>query len=946
MQGAKFYSVILFASITAACLAEHHDWEDQNVLQRLRLPARTYFIPYTSQVGDCKINLNGRWQFRWTPTPDDRIKDFYLCDYVPDSSWTTLPVPATWETSGFGTPIYISAGYPFKIDPPYVTSQPDSSWTTFSERNPTGQYIRTFTIPSEWQNDKGSSVLRLDGVSSAFYVWIDGNFVGYSQGSMEAAEFYIDDALSTSKASHTIAIEVYKYCDGSYLEDQDFWRLAGIHRDVCIYHTPALRINNVSVRTLPDSTFNRWSLLIDPQLGCSQDGSAYGHTIHANLLSANGDTISRLSYDAETLLDPKHKAALMNEWNPQRGPRKTGRMTVFINKPNLWSAESPYLYKLNLQLSDANGNIIQQLDQNIGFREVKIEDGQLFINGESTKIKGVNRHEHDPRLGRVMTEERMLQDIHLIKDAGLNAVRTSHYPNCPRWYELCDSLGLYIMDEANIETHGLRGALASNSDWTASYIDRTIRMAERDKNHPCIIFWSLGNESGYGPNFAAAAAWLKDFDPTRPIHYEGAQRGIGQQSDPATVDVVSRFYPRIMADYYNPGIPEGSLSERAENARWERLVQMSKNDNPYYEPSGRPIMTAEYAHAMGNAMGNFDRYWEEFNNNNRLIGGFIWDWSDQGIFTNQNGKHLPYNEQSGEPKVCYGGDFGDYPNSHTFCLNGVVMADRSLTPKYYEVKAVLGANSSNRPSKEQQKTKQVRISNKTSKANQAKLKQMLENATPSFTRAATDNDKGFGNWIAREWSSGFPSQLIDVNRKITPNEDGSIDLEITFWTDSVLPTIGRLGLCLNLPAEMNLETIQWHGLGPYESYPDRKTSCSNGIWTQSIDQQYTHYPRPQDCGNHIGTQQVLLYNKSNHGLKIEDSSKNGFSFQALPYSQADIEQTAHDIDLKTDGTIYLNLDCAILGIGNSSCGPGVLSEYCINARELNKYRLHVRVSMF
>lgn len=272
-----------------------------------------------------------------------------------------------------------------------------------------------------------------------------------------------------------------------------------------------------------------------------------------------------------------------------------------------------------------------------------------------------------------MSEERMLQDILLMKQANINAVRTSHYPNVSRWYELCDSLGLYVMDEADIEEHGLRGTLASTPDWHAAFMDRAVRMAERDKNYPSIVMWSMGNESGYGPNFAAISAWLHDFDPTRPVHYEGAQ-GVDGEPDPKTVDVISRFYTRVKQEYLNPGIAEGEDKERAENARWERLLEIAERTN-----DDRPVMTSEYAHSMGNALGNFKEYWDEIYSNPRMLGGFIWDWVDQGIY-----KELP----DGRIMVAYGGDFGDKPNLKAFCFNGLLMSDRETTPKYWEVKKV------------------------------------------------------------------------------------------------------------------------------------------------------------------------------------------------------------------------------------------------------------------
>jgi len=964
----NFGWILLLATMTTSAFAESHDWEDQHVLQRHRLPARASFIPYSQKPGDCTIDLNGTWLFRWTPTPETALNGFEKTDYTPDASWKTIAVPGTWETSGFGTPIYISAGFPFKIDPPRVTTEPAKDWTTYVERNPTGQYLRSFTIPADWQ--EGATMLRFEGVSSAFYVWVDGELVGYSQGSMEPAEFQLHGLKA---GHHTLALEVYKYCDGSYLEDQDFWRLAGIHRDVYLYHTPALRLNDVTIRTLAQGDYNHWTLQVDPELVSIDQASTQDIQIQATLTSVQGDTVAQMNCNAYDVLDADHKAALMNEWFPQRGPRKWGRMECSVEHVQTWSVEHPVLYRLLLQLVGKKGRksiILQQLDQQIGFREIKAEGGKLLVNGESIKLQGVNRHEHDPRLGRVMTEERMLQDIHLLKEAGFNAVRTSHYPNCPRWYELCDSLGLYIMDEADIESHGLRGTLASDPDWAGAFMDRTVRMAERDKNHPCIIFWSLGNESGFGPNFAATSAWLKEFDPTRLIHYEGAQRGTTLPLDPASVDVVSRFYPRVMAEYYNPGLPSDSKEERAENARWERLVELSvngkwkmvngklipieatsesadSNNSPFSILNSqfsetRPIMTAEYAHAMGNAMGNFERYWEEFRANDQLVGGFIWDWVDQGLFANQKGKPFPYDPTAGAPKVCYGGDFGDKPNSKAFCLNGVVLADRTLTPKYSLCKAVFGGKKEEGKGKNPEGKPSRDFTAKANKEKQIELIDLLETAKANYTRCATDNDKGFGNWIAKEWKAPFPNENIEVKRDIVQNNDGSVDLTLTFKAIGPVPTIGRLGIALTLPARYKLNHVMWQGLGPDESYPDRTAGCTEGYWNQTLDQQYTHYPRPQDGGNHVGTQVVCLSNGKGHGIRIENLSDKGFVFQALPYSQEQLEKATHDCELRADGALYLNLDCAILGIGNSSCGPGVLKEYVIDPTQLENYTLKLK----
>ena len=906
--------VALLASSTLSA-TEHHDWEDNHVLQINREPARAYFIPYGEKAGDRMLSLNGEWQFRWTKTPQWRIKDFYRTDFD-DSGWIKFPVPANWEVNdgnhSFGTPIYISAGYPFKIDPPYVMSEPKREWTTYEERNPTGQYRRTFTLPAGWQ--AGQTFLRFEGVMSAFYVWINGKKVGYSQGSMEPSEFNITSYLQ--QGDNQIAVEVYKYSDGSYLEDQDFWRFGGIHRDVLLYHTPDVRLRDVAIRASMDGV-----LQINPQFSVYHNENGEGYRLVATLFDGNSPVCCDTIATDETL-DLAHKASRMNEWFPQRGYRKFNRMEMKVDHPRLWSVDHPNLYTLRLQLQNADGTIVEQTTQQVGFRTIEIADGRLLINGRAIKIRGVNRHEHDPYRARVMTEELMKQDLQLMKQANINAVRLAHYPNCPRWYELCDSMGMYVMDEADCETHGLRGTLASTPDWADAFLDRAIRMAERDKNHPSIIFWSLGNESGYGPNHAAMSAWLHEFDPTRPVHYEGAQG----DPDPKTVDVISRFYPRVMEEYLNPGIPEGSDKERAENARWERLLEIANRTN-----DNRPVLTSEYAHCMGNALGNFKEYWDEICSHKRMLGGFIWDWVDQGIIEPQGIVH-------------YGGDFGDKPNLHAFCMNGIVMSDRTLTPKYFEVQQVYGevAKACGDSYVPVDYTKALGVKSLGDKKPRSlKSKKNFSLFTFNFSlkpqcfRAPTDNDKSFGNWLAKDWKRcGLDTLRIPMTTEQQGNE-----LTFTFTIPDGLPEIPRLGILIELPREY--EQLTWYGRGPWDNYPDRKQSCPIGLWQSTVSQQYVHYPRPQDSGNHEDCTYVELKTKRGKRLCIEAVDRP-FSFSALPYSAQYLASNTHDHELQDQGKTYLSIDCAVMGLGNSSCGPGVLKKYTIDKSK--KHQLKIRIA--
>ena len=939
----------IICHLTFSEAQEHHDWEDNHVLQINREPARAYFIPFGEHKGDRMLSLNGLWQFRWTKTPDERVKDFYRTDYDA-SGWTQLAVPANWEVNGYGTPIYISAGYPFKIDPPYVMREPKKDWTTYVERNPTGQYRRTFTLPDGWEGrdgiatnttgqtfQKGQTFLRFEGVMSAFYVWVNGQRVGYSQGSMEPSEFNITPYIQ--KGENQISVEVYKYSDGSYLEDQDFWRFGGIHRDVLLYHTPDIRLRDVAVRTTPDK--DGWTLAINPQFSVYKSETGEGYQLMATLFDGSS-TVGCDSVATDEVLDLQHKAARMNEWYPQRGYRKFNRMELRVDNPRLWSVESPYLYTLLLELKDADGRTIERVTQQVGFRDIRIKGGQLLINGEAIKIRGVNRHEHDPYTARVMTEERMLQDLRLMKDANINAVRLAHYPNCPRWYELCDSMGMYVMDEADCETHGLRGTLASTPDWGDAFLDRAIRMAERDKNHPCIIFWSLGNESGYGPNHAAMSAWLHEFDPTRPVHYEGAQG----DPDPQTVDVISRFYPRVMQEYLNPGIPEGSDQERAENARWERLLEIAQREGDHCTWVGsdggpRPVLTSEYAHAMGNAMGNFQEYWDEINSHPRMLGGFIWDWVDQGIMKmtderlkmkDERLKMKDDNSKNRIDSVFYGGDFGDKPNLKAFCLNGVVMSDRTLTPKYYEVQAVYGGE---RKEVRGERIEKMRSSIGKKSSLTPHLSQLTSKISPQCFRAPTDNDRSFGNWLAKDWQRcGLDTLTIPM----TTEQEGN-ELTFTFEIPDSLPPLPRLGIVIELPREYELLT--WYGRGPWDNYPDRKAACAVGQWKSTVSEQYVHYPRPQDSGNHEDCTMVELKTKRGKKLLIE-AVDEPFSFSALPYSAQYIASKTHDYELEDQGKTYLSIDCAVMGLGNSSCGPGVLKKYTIDKNKKHQLRLKMK----
>ena len=669
--------LLLGMAVSGYTNEEPADWENEQVIAINREPARATFVPFATaaqalagskEESRYVRSLSGDWKFHWVPRPEQRPMEFFRTDYD-DSAWATIPVPGNWERHGYGTPIYVSAGYPFKIDPPRVMGQPKADYTTFTERNPVGSYRHSFDVPSAW--DGRRVFIHFGGVQGAYYLWANDKRVGYSQGSMSPSEFEITDYVQPGR--NQLAVEVYRFSDGSYLEDQDTWRLSGIFRDVHLYSTAAVRIADFAVRTDLDSAYRDATLLIKPEINALANVETSGWVVRAELFDDAGDRVGHapLEADVTTILNRDRVFAVMNDRTPQRGPAKFAWMAATIQAPLQWTAETPHLYTLVLTLHDADGATVEAVSTRIGFREIEIRDGQFLVNGTPIRFRGVNRHETDPADGRAISYERMVQDITLMKRANMNAVRTAHYPNDPRWYDLCDRYGLYVVDEADLETHGVRGELASDPRWHAAFLDRGIRLAERDKNHPSVVLWSLGNESGYGPNIAAMSAWIKDFDPTRPIHYEGAQ---GSPRDPLTVDMISRFYPRTMLEYLNPGIPPGSDEERAENARWERLLEKTRIPG-----EARPVLTSEYVHAMGNAIGNLAEYWQEIYSHPRMLGGFIWEWVDQGLYQTA---------EDGTRFIGFGGDFGDEPNHGVFSINGVVTAERDLYPKYWEVKKV------------------------------------------------------------------------------------------------------------------------------------------------------------------------------------------------------------------------------------------------------------------
>jgi len=506
--------------------------------------------------------------------------------------------------------------------------------------------------------------LHFGGVSSAFYVWVNGKFIGYGEDSMLPSEFNITDKVS--KGENIISVKVYRWSDGSYLEDQDHWRLSGIQREVMLLAEPKIRISDFFVQTRLDNEYKNASLQIRPRIQNRYHKDLEGVTLEAMLYDPDGKAV---------LCQPMKRdvSDIVNEVYPRLDNVKFALMEAQVMNPLKWTAETPNLYTLVFSLKDNHGKLLEAKSVNVGFRSIETNsEGQILINGRPIVIYGVNRHEHDPYTGKVVSKEDMLKDILLMKRFNFNAVRTSHYPNNPEWYDFCDEYGIYVLDEANLETHGVGGYLSNQPEWNSAFMERAIRIVERDKNHPSIIIWSLGNESGRGPNHAAMAGWIKDYDFTRLIHYEPAQgdpskpgyirpgepgypdRSITLRENPADqawVDVLGRFYP-------TPAMAQEVAEQPGDN---------------------RPIIFSEYAHSMGNSTGNLKELWDVFRSEKRIAGGFIWDWIDQGIIKT---------DKDGKKYYAYGGDFGDKINDGDFCINGITFPDHTPKPALYEAKKV------------------------------------------------------------------------------------------------------------------------------------------------------------------------------------------------------------------------------------------------------------------
>jgi beta-galactosidase len=644
----KIQAILAIIALTHSVKAQDLPFELQTpeIVSVNRMPMRANAFAYESmdlagrrekERSNYFLSLNGEWKFHWVQDPRQRPQDFYQKDFD-DASWKNFRVPANWELNGYGLPIYVNHPYEFtghakkgaQLDPPFDIPV---------DNNPVGSYRKKFVLPENWN---GRQVfIHLGAVKSAFFIWVNGKKVGYSEDSKLAAEFDITKYVQAGE--NLVALQVYRWSDGSYLECQDMWRISGIERDVYLYSTPKLAIRDLKITSTLVDNYSNGLLNIETEIS--------NYRIDLKTLHSRPDTFS---IEVE-LRDATGKIIFQQQSEGVQQVLGNYKTVYSFNKKldrvNNWSAEIPYLYTLFLTLKNRNGDVLEVLPQSVGFRSVEIIGSDLLVNGKRIFLKGVNRHEHHPTQGHVLSKEDMRKDLEMMKKLNINAVRHSHYTPDPYWLELCDQYGLYVIDEANIESHGryydLQYTLGNDKQWRVPHMERITRMYERDKNHPSVIIWSLGNEAGNGANFYEAYEWLKQKD-TRPVQYERAEWDYN-------TDIIVPQYP-------SPDWLE----------RYSKTLET------------RPLILSEYAHIMGNSLGNFKEYWDAIEQFPKLQGGFIWEWIDQGIDTVKNGKRI----------LAYGGDFpleGPVPHNlsdNNFCVKGVVTAYRDLTPMAIEVKKI------------------------------------------------------------------------------------------------------------------------------------------------------------------------------------------------------------------------------------------------------------------
>lgn len=722
---------LIYILAFSTSFSQSREWEDLSVFKINTTEPHAHFELYQSKVekekstaSSLEISLNGIWNFNLYNNPAEAPQDFYNKSFD-RSDWTTIPVPADWQFHTEDFPVYTNIEYPYEINPPYMP-----------EYNPTGCYLHSFLLPNNWDNHE--VFLHFAGVNSALYLWVNGQKVGYSEGSKTPVEFNISSYLN--KGENQLAVQVIRWSDGTYLEDQDFWRLSGIERDVRLYASPIeTSIRDFRVNTKLDNSYSNGTLEVEVKL------------VNFSTKNAKG----KLSFE---LFDQNESIGKsLKPFNIKKGKKLS--LTTSLSKQNikLWSAETPHLYTLWIRVFDKRGEETHAIKQAVGFRDVKIGNGQLLVNGQPVLFKGVNRHEHDEWTGHVISKESMLKDIQIMKSNNINAVRTSHYPNDPYWYELCNKYGIYVIDEANIETHGFHYEKADTPaykpEFEAMHLDRIERMVKRDKNQPSVICWSLGNEAGDGPTFVKGYNWIKAYDPTRPVMYERTSE-----------------HP-----YFKDNNIEIKLEPHTDFLSWMYApMEMIKNDYLGKFPN-RPFIWCEYSHAMGNSSGNIADLWDFVRSERQLQGGFIWDFVDQG---------LAAIDEDGRKYWKFGGDFAPdrYHTDNNFCLNGILNSDRTPHPALAEVKYVY-QNAHAQWTDETKKTVALFNENFFSSLDAYNLKWVLLKNGAEVASYLQQLD------IAPQQTKSVPLQF---NTELDPNADYHVNLYGILREDALLRSAGHI----------------------------------------------------------------------------------------------------------------------------------------------------------
>ena len=979
----KRYIIILVSVLALQAQAQTRDWENPAVLGINKLPYHaTLQLP--SKEKDCKeiISLDGQWLFHWSPKPEDRPVDFYKEDFDV-SSWGKITVPGNWQTQGYGAPIYININYPFERNRPSVTTEPPKDWTAYENRNPVGSYVTFVDVTKEMLSK--NLILHFGGVHSAMYVWVNGQKVGYSQNSMSPAEFDVTTYLREGR--NRLAVEVYRWCDGSYLEDQDMWRLSGIFRSVQLWVRPLAHISDYHVTAEPSADYSKAEVKAWIQV-----------------CNTGKETVRNLK--ASLKMDGLTEGIVPTM---QAGDTTTIELSCTIDKPLLWSAEKPNLYPFSVELKDEKGALIEHFDYHLGVKKVEVVGEVFKINGQNVKLKGVNRHDHHPITGRYVDDATYEEDIRLMKQANVNFLRTSHYPDREYIYELCDKWGIYVMDEANHETHGYGYAndvMGQDLSFRQAHVDRAESLVKRDFNHPCVILWSLGNEGGVGPNIEAMYNKVKELDSTRPPFYDSDRR-----------------YSCIWDDSY---LYPDDLKKNAEAVK------------------DKPFMMREYAHAMGNSCGNLQEYWDVIYADSSICGAAIWDWVDQGLLK--------------DGYYAYGGDFGDMPNDGPFCINGLIAPDRKPHPHYYEVQHVY------QPIKfVQEGDSTIRIINRNFFTSideyeyycevyhngelvtgelarvkdgcfeipypyypydgaelimnvYARLRQDTPWAKEGFVVAreqfilkpeefflafagrdtvAEETDDGYvaptengsitisktgalTSWVVKGtemlqaplepyfwkpendnqhaahfaertavWKDAAQQRTVksirvegrqviaemslpvgaDLTLTYDLKADGRIMVDMDYKpTSADIVTMPKFGMRMRLPADFT--HIKYYGRGPWENYPDRKGSAFLGVYEMPLSEYETEYIHPQDNGNRCD---IRWFEISNASKTVRIDGNQPLCIRAWDYGEEDLEGVRHPNDIQRGRFVNLNIDANIHGVGGADTwGKRTLSPYIIN----------------